>query len=54
MERLQREVDELIEAVNRKLKAKRSILEESVHHGSIVWRRDRKGRLTITIKPEIT
>lgn len=46
-------VDELIEAVIRKLKANRSVLERSLHFGRLTWRVTKKGDIEVDLEPKI-
>ena len=46
-------VDELIAAITREPKVKRGILEQSLAHGSLTWRVDGRGKLTVQLKPTL-
>lgn len=43
-------VDELIQAVTRKLEANRPLLERSLHFGRLTWRVTKKGDITVNLE----
>ena len=53
MDRRQRDVDELIELINRKLKGNQPVLAQSLEYGRIQWRRDKNGQFKVKIEANI-
>lgn len=48
-----RNVDQLVDAIVRKLEANRAVLQKSLEHGRVSWRIDSAGRITVKLEPTI-
>ena len=46
-------VDDLIEAITRKLEANRPVLERSLHFGRLSWRLQQNGALQVDLEPKL-
>ena len=47
-----RQIDELLRAVETKVRAHRVTVGHSLPHGRIIWRRDGKGNFEVTIQAD--
>jgi hypothetical protein len=46
-------VDELIAAIANKLEAKREVLQQSLQHGRLSWRRVKSGEIEVALEPKL-
>ena len=46
-------VDQLIAAIDKKLNAKRDVLQQSLSHGRLTWRKTKSGEIEVALEPKL-